>query len=242
MKLLNTYDYPASKVLQTVQKEVKRKGLVLSISVQERLPTTVKGDSNNFKQLLIYFANNALKNATTAKVDVNLIRTKDGFSTIELLFQDSGAGMSDAELDVLDPLLPNSWRLLTPFQNAFQEFQQVQDDESWPLPSKTSTAGSHDETETATTTVDVAAIARYVRNANGQIQVKTEIGTGTLFSVELVVENSVSPETRPGKLRNILSSLGSTKGLSPPPFMKPPRPLPYESTKGVDIVEVGGQR
>lgn len=90
----------ASKVLQTLQKEAKRKALGLTVSISDKLPGIVKGNSNNLKQLIVYFTSNAFKHSTVVKVELNLIRTKDGISTIELQVQDFGPGMSEEELDV----------------------------------------------------------------------------------------------------------------------------------------------
>jgi signal transduction histidine kinase len=60
----------------------------------------VKGNSHRFKQVIVYFTSNAFKQSRSVKVDLNLIRTKDRTSTIELQVQDSGPGMSEEELDV----------------------------------------------------------------------------------------------------------------------------------------------
>jgi CheY-like chemotaxis protein len=63
---------------------------------------------------------------------------------------------------------------------------------------------------------------------NGQIRVTSEVGRGTIFSVELAFQHAPLQDTaKPRKLRNIfLPSAGSHKNLSPslPPLTKPPRP------------------
>jgi signal transduction histidine kinase len=60
----------------------------------------VRGDSERFRHLIAHLTNNAFKQCSNVKVDVNLIRTKDDVSIVGLSVQDSGPGMSEAELDV----------------------------------------------------------------------------------------------------------------------------------------------
>jgi signal transduction histidine kinase len=60
----------------------------------------VKGNSNCFKQVVLFFTGDALRHSTKVKVHINLIRTKEEASVIELQVQDNGPGMSEAELDV----------------------------------------------------------------------------------------------------------------------------------------------
>ena len=60
----------------------------------------VKGNSDRFRQLLIFFISNAFKESSNVKVEINIISSKNDTSTIGLQFQDSGPGMSEEELDV----------------------------------------------------------------------------------------------------------------------------------------------
>lgn len=60
----------------------------------------VKGDGDRFSQVLVYFINNAFRNAHSAKVEVSLVSNKKDASLVGLKFSDSGPGMSESELDV----------------------------------------------------------------------------------------------------------------------------------------------
>ncbi len=97
-------------------------------------------------------------------------------------------------------------------QKTARDFEQPQYDNHSPVRS-TDTTPRLDETD------DVTAISQYVRNMNGQIQVTSELGKGTTFSVELDFKH---PVKRPRKIRNLfLPSLRSQQG--PPPSGPPPR-------------------
>lgn len=65
--------------------------------------------------------------------------------------------------------------------------------------------------------VDLAVVARYVRSVNGQIRVTSELGRGTIFTVELPFEHASSSDVaKPRKLRSLfLLSLGSPNGRPP---------------------------
>jgi signal transduction histidine kinase len=89
-----------STSLEALKKDAQQKFLDLTVSVQDELPTKVKGNSDLFKQLLEYFTTISFKYSFIAKVDVYLIRTSGGNSTVGLKFQDVGPGLSESELDV----------------------------------------------------------------------------------------------------------------------------------------------
>lgn len=61
----------------------------------------VKGDMDRFRQVLIYFTDNAFKSSPNVKVEIT---TKDGTPTIELVVQDFGPAMSEEQLDVINRL------------------------------------------------------------------------------------------------------------------------------------------
>lgn len=83
-----------------MQKEAKRKALGLTVLISDDLPGTVKGNADDFKQLIVYFTSNAFKHSTSAKVELSVTSIKEGASTLELNVHDSGPGMSEEELDV----------------------------------------------------------------------------------------------------------------------------------------------
>lgn len=87
-------------MLAVLQKEARRNELDFNMSVHDKLPILVKGNGDRFKQLIVYFTNKAFKRSISATVNVFLIRTKKESSMLLVQIQDSGPGMSEAELDV----------------------------------------------------------------------------------------------------------------------------------------------
>ncbi|TVY84351.1 Phytochrome-like protein [Lachnellula suecica] len=197
---------------KTARKDYQRRGFQLTIQNPDQLPGMVKGDRDGFHQLLVYFIDRAFGQSASAKVDVDLIHSKQGTSLIGLKIQDNGPGNSEEQLD-----------------DIFAEFEQAQE-EDWPLP-------------TNGTKVDLAFIARYVRTVNGQIMVTSELGKGTIFSIELPFEHSQTLEApKPRKFRTLFSptSNGSVRNGSTPASMKSPVSLrrnPNDFSKKVDVTE-----
>ncbi|KAI1006538.1 hypothetical protein K3495_g1682 [Podosphaera aphanis] len=174
----------ATRVLDALKKEAQRKSLDLTVSIHEALPTTVIGDADCFKQVMLYFIRNGFKSSQSLKVDVNLIRVQAETSYVELRVQDAGPGMSEAELD-----------------DTFQEFERAQTEEKWPFPNHRASPNQSSESNRGNVTLSV--VATFVRSINGQIQVTSELGKGTIFTVELPykcaksVDDSVSSNTNP---------------------------------------------
>lgn len=80
-----------------IEAERKKYNLIVMIHAQ-KLPPAVKGDIDRFKQVLVYFTDNAFKFATSARVEITA--PKEGTSTMRLTFQDSGPEMTEDQLDV----------------------------------------------------------------------------------------------------------------------------------------------
>lgn len=184
----------------------------------------VKGDRESFKQLLVYFTENAFKQATSARIEINLLHRKEDSTLVGLKIQDNGPGLSEAQLDVGRSIFHAI--IFLPFQDVFQEFEDAQED-GWPLPPNDPKRVSRENN------VDIGSIARYVRNANGQILVTSELGKGTVFSVELPFEYATAPDgTKPRKLRNIFMPSQSSSRGGPTPSMPPPIQTPSLNLNG----------
>ncbi|KAG4444154.1 hypothetical protein IFR05_000383 [Cadophora sp. M221] len=200
-----------ARAMKGLQKDASRKGLELSVSVNEQLPTMVKGDPDRLKDALLHLTSYAFKQSNQVNLEIDLIRTKKDISTIGFTIQDNGPGKSDAELD-----------------DTFQEFEAAQDDDDWLFATNDSNA-TPITPEGRSTRADLALIARYLRDTNGQIRLHSEAGKGTVFSVEIPFQHAQSNDSsRSRKLRNLFSpSLAGNRGLSPPsppPSMKTPKP------------------
>lgn len=190
-----TFDLGAtvSDVITTFRKEAMRKGLDLTVSTHQGLPEMVKGDASRLRQVLSNLTSNAFQHSVQGgiKVDIRPVRTKDNTSIIDITVQDVGAGMSESQLDDL-----------------FQEFEQVVDDEGRSLSADTTPSNYGDATKPLG--LGLAVVARYVRNMNGQIRVRSEIGKGTIFGIELLFEHA-SPQDIAGH-----SPRGPPRGITPP--------------------------
>lgn len=91
--------------MKGLQKDASRKGLELSVAVNEQLPAMVKGDPDRLKDALLHLTSYAFKQSSHVNVEVDLIQTKRNVSTIGFTIQDNGPGKSEAELDVsLSPI------------------------------------------------------------------------------------------------------------------------------------------
>lgn len=78
------------------------------------------------------------------------------------------------------------------FQELFRDFEQVIDEDN--LSGETTS----NYTEDQSLGVGLAVVARYVKNMKGQIRVKSELGKGTIFGIELPFEHAkVGPASPP---------------------------------------------
>jgi CheY-like chemotaxis protein len=101
------------------------------------------------------------------------------------------------------------------------EFERGQDNSKWPVPT-VDTTPSLDGTDAAFS-VDITAIGQYIRSLNGMIQVTSEPGAGTIFSLELPFDHSPSVHQR--KPRHIFLTSSRTS-IVPPTSHSPPSKSP----------------
>jgi len=153
-----------SEVLMTFRSEAIRKGLDLTMSIHQGLPKVVKGDPARLRQSLSNVMSNAFQHTADGgiKVDIYPVQVKEKRSIIRIIVQDVGIGMSDRQLDEL-----------------FQEFEQILDESEAPRSADTPALG-----------VGLAVVARYVRNLNGQIKIRSEPNKGTIFTFELPFDHA----------------------------------------------------
>ncbi|TVY37494.1 Cyanobacterial phytochrome B [Lachnellula subtilissima] len=178
-----------SYAITAFRKEAMRRGLDLTVSTHQGLPKSVKGDAARLRQVLSNLTTNAFQHSVTGgiKVDIRPILTKETISVIDITVQDVGAGMSETQLDDL-----------------FQEFEQIIDEDGRSVTTSNLPPIMGDDMKTLG--LGLAVVARYVRNMNGQIRVRSELGKGTIFGIELPFEHA-SP------LDNILLSPGELPAL-----------------------------
>ncbi|KAH8665802.1 hypothetical protein BGZ60DRAFT_56168 [Tricladium varicosporioides] len=204
----DTFDLGAtvSDVITAFRKEAMRRGLDLTVSTHQGIPEMVKGDASRLRQVLSNLTSNAFQHSIEGgiKVDIRPLFTKENVSVISIAVQDVGVGMSESQLDDL-----------------FQEFEQVIDDDSGAL-STDNTPSTMDNSRSLG--VGLAVVARYVRNANGQLRVCSELGKGTIFGIEIPFEHanqiniSRLPKSLPEHIplpRSLSDDITAPKQISP---------------------------
>jgi light-regulated signal transduction histidine kinase (bacteriophytochrome) len=194
-----------SEVLTPFRKEAMRKNMDLTVSTHPGIPEIVKGDSSRLRQIMSNIIANAFQNSMDGgiKVDIRPIFVRENTSVIGIRVQDNGKGMAEATLDDL-----------------FQEFEQIFDDEekesTSPTPSLTVGANR------PLVGLGLALVARYVKNMGGQIRVRSELGKGTIFGIELPFEHA--PST-PAQLTSRLPEMSLSNRGSPSKLRRGSVPL-----------------
>ena len=132
------------------------------------LPEMVKGDPSMLRQMISNVLSNAFQHSVKGeiKVDVRSFWVMDNTSMIGFTIEDGWIGMFETRLD--DP---------------FQEFEQITDDNHRSL-----MADSPGKKEPLS--LGLAVVARYIRNLNGQIKIRSELAKGTTFDIELPFEHA----------------------------------------------------
>ncbi|CZT12882.1 related to phytochrome [Rhynchosporium agropyri] len=213
-----------ARAMKGLQKDASRKGLELHVAVNDQLPNMVKGDPDRLKDAMLHLTSYAFKESGRVDVQINLIRTKRDISTVGITIRDNGPGKSDAELD-----------------DTFQEFDASHDDDDWLF--ATVENGNPSPPEGRSTKADLALVARYLRDVNGQIRLHSELGKGTIFSVEIPFRHAKSSDTsRSRKLRNMFSPTLATHMGSSPPSPPPSAKWPKPSGPVSEIGMMNGSR
>ncbi|TPX07069.1 uncharacterized protein E0L32_010964 [Thyridium curvatum] len=191
------FDFPACirEATEPFQNDARRKNINYEVVEHPGLPRHVIGDQRRVRQAVANVTANAVQSTSKGMVKIELYaaEVQDCHARIEIVVQDTGAGMSSSHLD-----------------NLFQDLEQVTTDfdESRNL----------DETEgkpqnTRTLGLGLAVVARIVRNMDGQLRLKSEEGVGSRFVIQLpfdlppnnspeAVEGSSSVPAAPASVSN----------------------------------------
>lgn len=152
-------DYNPLKLLTDVKNMVEikaaQKSLNLSFDIDATLPSVVRGDENRIRQILINLVNNAVKYTQNGSVSVTVKADRVDDSLCELLFQ-----VRDTGIGIKKESLPV----------IFDSFSRVDEKKN---------AGIEG------TGLGLAITKRLVELMNGTIQVESEYGKGSVFSVTL---------------------------------------------------------
>lgn len=186
--------------------DAKRKGIDYEVSQHPGLPAYVHGDFRRVRQAISNLTANAMQHTTqgSVKVEAYVSDVQDSRVKVEIVVEDTGRGMSASQLGTLfcksnphalvlsldaSPVqgvsgtIGGSKHILTPTttDDLFQDLEQVSTDGDEPL------AVEHVEKprESRTLGLDLAVVARIVRNMDGQLRLKSEEGKGSRFIIQL---------------------------------------------------------
>ncbi len=155
--------------------DAARKQIGLEVVEGAGLPRWVVGDQRRVRQAVSNVITNAIQHTSNGRVRIELgvVHRYDERVEIDIIVEDSGEGMSTDELDAL-----------------FREMEQVQTYEDDLVPGAEPAAvlqlpaGEADRKKRALG-LGLATVARIVKNMNGQLRLKSELGKGSRFVIQL---------------------------------------------------------
>ncbi|KAF4452393.1 hypothetical protein F53441_4739 [Fusarium austroafricanum] len=159
--------------------DAKRKGIHYNVVQHPGLPRFVHGDERRIRQALSNVTANAVAHTHDGhvKVEVFVSEVRDRQAVVDFVIEDSGIGMSASQLDTL-----------------FRDLEQVSTEDS-PMPG---TQLEEMPREMRTLGLGLAVVARIVRNMDGQLRLKSEVGQGSRFVVQLPFLLSNEPPSPQG--------------------------------------------
>lgn len=197
------FDLPATlrEATDSFRSEAKRKGLEYEVIEHPGVPKLVHGDQRRVRQAVANITANAIQhtNSGWVRVEIWLQEILEDRVTIEIVVQDTGAGMSNEKLDAL-----------------FRDLEQVTTDgdeflgDSEDTPRKITQGGK----ETSTLGLGLAMVARIVRNMDGQLRLKSEEGRGSRFVIQL---SFILPDDETGSGASSLKLSLEAQGIASPP-------------------------
>ena len=166
--------------------DAKRKALRYDVDISASLPYKVVGDHRRVRQVVSNLISNAIQHTKEGKVVVEaypsaMTQPQPDKADIEIVVEDSGAGMSHDKVDAL-----------------FKELEEVSYEEDSLVTDLVGTGQAEDrpQPDGAALGLGLAVVARTVRNMDGQLRVKTEEGKGTRFVIVLTFETDDSEPIR----------------------------------------------
>ena len=169
------FDLPATvrEATDSFTGDAKRKQIEYSVMEHPGVPQFVLGDQRRVRQAISNVTANAIEHTSkgAVKVDLWLAHSYEQRVDIDIVVQDTGAGMSAEKLDAL-----------------FNDLEQVQTESDEGLQAKlagNTKAIEEKEKSKKTLGLGLALVARIVRNMNGQLRLKSEEGKGSRFVIQL---------------------------------------------------------
>lgn len=169
------FDLPATvrEATDSFTGDAKRKQIEYAVVEHPGLPQFVVGDQRRVRQAISNVTANAIQHTSNGavKIDLWLANSHEQRVDIDIVIQDTGAGMSAEKLDAL-----------------FNDLEQVQTESDEGLHEKlvgTNKAIEGKGNPKRTLGLGLALVARIVRNMNGQLRLKSEEGKGSRFVIQL---------------------------------------------------------
>lgn len=169
------FDLPATvrEATDSFTGDAKRKQIEYAVVEHPGLPQFVVGDQRRVRQAISNVTANAIQHTSNGavKIDLWLANSHEQRVDIDIVVQDTGAGMSAEKLDAL-----------------FNDLEQVQTESDEGLHEKlvgTNKAIEGKGNPKRTLGLGLALVARIVRNMNGQLRLKSEEGKGSRFVIQL---------------------------------------------------------
>lgn len=147
--------------------DARRKNITYDVSGHPGLPTQVIGDARRVRQAISNVTANAIQNTTEGRVTVEMfVASSQGEHVeIEVCVSDTGAGMDEKKLDSL-----------------FRELEQVQTENETGIGQFTEEKALPEKPdEDRALGLGLAVVSRILRNMNGQLRLKSELGKGSRF-------------------------------------------------------------
>ncbi|KAK3984100.1 hypothetical protein QBC44DRAFT_386040 [Cladorrhinum sp. PSN332] len=165
------FDLPAAirEGTEPFKNDAKRKGIKYEVIERPGLPRFVCGDQRRIRQAVANVTANAVQHTSKGYVRVELYvaEVQDNHVRVEIVVQDTGEGMSETQLDAL-----------------FRELEEVGSSEmDDPFSAIGGQGGKLEKKKTLG--LGLAMVARILRNMDGQLRMKSELGKGSRFVMQL---------------------------------------------------------
>lgn len=170
------------EAVESFRGEATRKKLDFTVFEHNNIPNSVLGEQRKIRQAISNVVANALDATTHGQIKVEIMVSQriESRVDVDIVVEDTGAGMSSAQLDAL-----------------FAQLEQVQDEASKALEASIAPDATHlvESEDKRALGLGLAVVARVVKTMNGQLRVKSEEGKGSRFVVQFPFD---IPQQEPG--------------------------------------------
>ena len=216
------FDLPATirEATDSFKGDAKRKGIEYEVIEHPGLPQFVYGDQQRVRQAVANVTANAMQHTSHGRIHVELWLQEifGNKASVEIIVQDSGAGMSSEKLDAL-----------------FRDLEQVTSDMDGLFDDVEESKNRITECkEQRTLGLGLAMVSRIVRNMDGQLRLKSEEGKGSRFVIQLPF---VVPDGNFQLLEHEERASAMRLGTSSPSLTPPPPPQSEGEVTLVDKVK-----